>query len=59
MLFSSEDTVGDFKRLVSAQIGTDPSKIILKRQQYTILKDHITLADYEIQDGSMVELYYQ
>ena len=28
---SPEDTVGDLKKLIAAQIGTDPSKIQLKK----------------------------
>ena len=28
---SQDDTVGDFKKLLAAQTGTDPSKIILKK----------------------------
>lgn len=38
------DLVGDFKKLVAAQIGTEPSKIVLKKW-YKEFKDHITLAD--------------
>lgn len=41
---SPKDTVGDFKKLVAAQIGTDPHKIILKKW-YKEYKDHITLDD--------------
>lgn len=52
------DTVGDFKRLVAAQTGTRLEKIVLKKW-YTIFKDNVTLADYEIHDGASLELYYQ
>lgn len=38
------DLVGDFKKLVAAQIGTEPNKIVLKKW-YKEYKDHITLAD--------------
>lgn len=38
------DLVGDFKKLVAAQIGTEPSKIVLKKW-YKEFKDHITLDD--------------
>ncbi|KAF8461385.1 ubiquitin-related domain-containing protein [Kalaharituber pfeilii] len=51
------DTIGDFKKLVAAQIGTSPEKIVLKKW-YTTYKDHITLADYEIGNGSSLEMYY-
>jgi len=52
-----DDTIGDFKKLVAAQIGTRAEKIVLKKW-YTIFKDHITLEDYEIHDGANLELYY-
>lgn len=51
------DTVGDLKKLISAHIGTRPEKIKLQKS-YTVFKDHITLQDYEILDGSSIELYY-
>lgn len=52
-----EDTVGDFKKVLGLQIGTPPGKIILKKG-YMVYKDHITLADYEINNGMSLELYY-
>ena len=55
---SEDDTVGDLKKLVAALTGTRADKIILKKW-YTVYKDHITLADYEIHDGMNLELYYQ
>ena len=72
---SPEDTVGDLKKLIAAQTGTDARKIQLKKwcapelslrvvsltgvcvRRYTIYKDHITLADYEIHDGMSLEMY--
>ncbi len=54
---SEDDTVGDLKKLVAAQTGTRPDKIRIQKW-YTIYKDHITLADYEIHDGMGLELYY-
>jgi ubiquitin-like protein 5 len=73
---SPDDTVGDLKKLIAAQTGTDASKIQLKKwfviiswrfvielvpdstaYRYTIYKDHITLADYEIHDGMSLEMY--
>lgn len=56
-VFSEDDTVGDLKKLVAAQTGTRPDKIRIQKW-YTIYKDHITLADYEIHDGMGLELYY-
>ncbi|CDF37748.1 unnamed protein product [Chondrus crispus] len=53
-----DDTIGDLKKLIAAQVGTRPDK--LKLQKWTIVyRDHITLADYEIQDGTGLELFYQ
>ena len=28
---SPEDTIGDFKKLIAAQLGTDPKKIVVKK----------------------------
>jgi len=56
-LKSRDDTIGDLKKVVSAQTGTRPDKLRIQRF-YTILKDHITLEDYEIADGSSLDLYY-
>lgn len=41
---SPTDTIGDLKKLISAQTGTRPEKIVLKKW-YNIYKDHITLDD--------------
>ncbi|KAG0618288.1 hypothetical protein M758_4G051900 [Ceratodon purpureus] len=54
---NQDDTIGDLKKLVAAQTGTRPEKIRIQKW-YTIYKDHITLADYEIHDGMGLELYY-
>ena len=70
---SPDDTVGDLKKLIAAQTGTDYRKIQLKKwcvasrlrhavvllmyDRYTIYKDHITLGDYEIHDGMSLEMY--
>ncbi|KAG1754873.1 ubiquitin-related domain-containing protein [Suillus paluster] len=53
---SPDDTVGDLKKLIAAQTGTDYKKIQLKKW-YTIYKDHIMLSDYEIHDGMSLEMY--
>ncbi|KAJ7593740.1 ubiquitin-related domain-containing protein [Mycena floridula] len=53
---SPDDTIGDLKKLIAAQIGTDPSKIQLKKW-YKPFKDEITIKDYEIHDGMSLELY--
>lgn len=52
-----EDTVGDFKKVLSLQIGTQPNKIVLQKGG-SVLKDHISLEDYEVHDETNLELYY-
>lgn len=52
---SPKDTVGDLKKLIAAQKGTKPEKIVLKKW-YTIFKDHVSLEDYEIHDGMSLEM---
>ena len=54
---NEDDTIGDLKKLVAAQIGTRPEKIKIQKW-CTVYKDHITLEDYEIHDGMGLELYY-
>ena len=54
---SSDDLVGDIKKLIAAQTGTRPEKIRLQKW-HTVFKDHITLEDYEVHDGANLELYY-
>ncbi|KAL7753928.1 Ubiquitin-like 5 [Sorochytrium milnesiophthora] len=51
---NEDDTIGDLKKLIAAQIGTKAEKIVLKKW-YTTFKDHITLGDYEIHDGTNLE----
>ena len=55
--WSDQDTIGDLKLLIAAHTGTRPEKIRLQKS-YVVYKDHITLADYEIGDGSGIEMYY-
>lgn len=55
---NGDDTIGDLKKMIAAQTGTKAERIVLKKW-YTIYKDHITLQDYEIQDGTSLEMYYQ
>ena len=54
---NADDTVGDLKLMAAALTGTRPEKIRLQRAN-AVLKDHITLADYEVKDGMNLELYY-
>lgn len=58
ILCNEDDTIGDIKKVIAVKTGTNADRIILKKW-YTIFKDHITLEDYEIGDGSNLELYYQ
>lgn len=51
------DTIEDFKKILSLQIGTNYEKIVLKKGN-NIFKNHITLDDYEVHDGFNFELYY-
>ena len=51
------DTIGDLKLLISAHIGTKAEKIRLQKAN-VIFKDHITLEDYEIKEGTGIEMYY-
>lgn len=53
-----DDTIGDFKMLLAKHIGTDPEKIVLKKGTST-LNDRVTIDDYEIGNGSSLELYYR
>ncbi|ORX67280.1 ubiquitin-like protein [Linderina pennispora] len=51
------DKIGDVKKLIAAMTGTRPEKITLKRWN-SVFKDNITLDDYEVHDGTNIELYY-
>lgn len=53
----SNDTIYNLKQLIAAHAGTKADKIRLQKANM-ILKDQITLEDYEIKDGSSIELYY-
>ncbi|KAJ1975746.1 Ubiquitin-like 5 [Dimargaris cristalligena] len=52
------DTIGDLKKRIAMKTGTPFQRIILKKSNI-IYKDHITLDDYEIHDGSNLEMYYR
>ncbi|KAJ1958088.1 ubiquitin-like modifier hub1 [Linderina pennispora] len=54
---SPTDKIGDVKKLIAAMTGTRPEKITLKRWN-SVFKDNITLDDYEVHDGTNIELYY-
>ena len=52
-----DDTIFNLKQLISAHTGVRAEKIRLQKQ-HQIFKDHITLEDYEIKEGMMLEMYY-
>lgn len=57
ILCNEDDTIGDIKKVLAVKTGTKAERIKLKKW-YTEFKDHITLKDYEIGDGTNLELYY-
>lgn len=54
---NSDDTIGDVKKVVAATTGSRAEKIRIQKWN-TVFKDHITLEDYEVSNGSSLELYY-
>ena len=52
-----EDTIDILKKTVAIHIGVKYEKIKLQLG-YQVLNDNITLEDYEIKNGQMIELYY-
>nr|XP_020741435.1 ubiquitin-like protein 5 [Odocoileus virginianus texanus] len=55
---NTDDTIGDLKRLITAQTGTCWKNMVLKTG-YMTFKDHMSLGDYETHYGMNLELYYQ
>ena len=53
---SPSDTIADFKKLVAVYSGSRPETILLKRQGMRPFKDPLTLGDYEVGDGSSLDL---
>jgi len=56
ILCSSSTTIGDFKKLVAVCSGTKADAILSKRQDHRLLKDSITLGEYEIGEESSLDL---
>ena len=56
IMCSPSDSIGDFKKIVAVYSGTKPERILLKRQGMRPFKDNLTLEDYEIGDGSSMNL---
>eukprot|EP00949_MAST-11_sp_MAST-11-sp1_P000219 g219.t1 len=54
---NEDDTIGDLKKVAAVHLGTRHDKLRIQKW-HIIFKDHITLEDYEFQDGMMLELYY-
>ena len=52
-----DDTVAMLKQLIAAHTGCRADKIRLQKS-HVIFKDAITLEDYEIKEGMMLEMYY-
>jgi ubiquitin-like protein 5 len=51
------DTVLMLKKLIAAKLGTRHEKLKLQRAN-AVLNDKISLEDYEIKNGSALEIYY-
>ena len=50
------DPVKAFEAMVAARIGRRPHDILLKRQGERAFKDHLTLEDYGVGNGSQLDL---
>ncbi|KAI4192910.1 MAG: hypothetical protein LQ346_004090 [Caloplaca aetnensis] len=53
---SASDSFGDVKKLVAFQSGIKAEAILLKRQGMRPFKDALTLEDYEIGNGSSLDM---
>ncbi len=53
---SVSDSFGDVKKLVAFQVGIKPEAILLKRQGMRPFRDALTLEDYEIGNGSALDM---
>ena len=56
VLCTPSDTIGAFKRVAAAYLGTRPEAMIWKRQGERPFKDYLPLMDYEILNGSSLDL---
>jgi ubiquitin-like protein 5 len=57
VIYSSDDTIWDVKRVLALQLGTQPERLSLMRGT-SVLKDPVQLQDYEISDSTSLELAY-
>lgn len=58
ILCNEDDKIGDIKKVIAVKLGTQADRIVLKKS-YRIFDNKLTLEEYEIGDGSNLELYYQ
>lgn len=56
ILCSPTDSIGDFKKMVAVYAGTRAVAILLKRQGMRPFLDRLTLEEYEIGDGSSLDM---
>ena len=54
---NEDDTIGDVKILVAFKIGTRPERIRLHIAN-KVLVDSVTLSDYEIHQGTEINMAY-
>ena len=52
-----EETIGNVKKIIAAQSGHRADKIRLQKW-YKVFNDAVSLGDYEIHDGMMLEMHY-
>lgn len=53
-----DDTVLTLKKLIASKTGTRWDRIVLKKW-YSVLKNQVSVGDYELCDGMNLEMYYQ
>ena len=53
---SPTDSIGDFKKIVAVYSGTKAEAILLKRQGMRPYSDKLTLENYEIGNGSSLDM---
>lgn len=54
---NEDDTIGDVKILVAFKIGTRPERIRLQIAN-KVLVDSVTISDYEIHQGTQIDMSY-
>ncbi|KAI4254168.1 MAG: hypothetical protein LQ352_003247 [Teloschistes flavicans] len=53
---SRSDTVFELKQIAAKFLGMKPEAALLKRRGQPPMRDLLTLADYEVKDGSSLDL---